>query len=382
MTSRARAVVPRPATDRLLASNPFEFTPENRELFLASFREMARVHYEGCVTFRRFWEHASLKPEDVLTEADLERVPPLMVHLLKEREMASIPESDAALILTSSGTSGQKSRMVLSQGSLDRVKKLAWTIHRDLGMASEARVNYLCFTYDPHIAKDLGTAFTDELLTSFTARAEVYYALQWDSARDDFVFNDRGVVEALTRFARSGLPTRILGFPAFLHKILMDYDLQLNLGPDSWVQTGGGWKTMADKEIPKHEFRRLVSTRLGLPEANIRDMFGMVEHGIPYCDCAKGKLHVPNYARVLVRSPHDLRVLPEGERGLLHFFCTYNDSYPSMSLLTTDWGRLGRCDCGLPGQTVEILGRAGTTKHKGCAIKATELLDTRQGVSR
>jgi Acyl-protein synthetase, LuxE len=264
--------------------------------------------------------------------------------------------------------------MVLSQGSLDRVKALAWRIHKELGMVSDEKVNYLCFTYDPHVARDLGTAFTDELLTGFTGRNEVYYALQWDEVKSDFVFNAQGVADTLHRFAKAGLPVRILGFPAFLHKVIVDFNLKLDLGPRSWVQTGGGWKNMADEEIPKQQFRQFVSDRLGLPVENIRDMFGMVEHGIPYCDCPAGNLHIPNYARVFVRSPFDLSILPEGEKGLLQFLCTYNDSYPSMSLLTTDWGRVGTCNCGLPGRTLEIMGRAGVSKHKGCAIKAAEFL--------
>jgi hypothetical protein len=35
---------------------------------------------------------------------------------------------------------------------------------------------------------------------------------------------------------------------------------------------------------------------------------------------------------------------------------------------------VGECDCALGGPTLELLGRAGVTKHKGCAVKAAELL--------
>ena len=68
-------------------------------------------------------------------------------------------------------------------------------------MASPENYNYLCFTYDPAIANDLGTAFTDELLTNFTGKNEVYYAIQWDPQKNDFVLNEDGVVETLKRFA-------------------------------------------------------------------------------------------------------------------------------------------------------------------------------------
>lgn len=358
----------------LLESDPFEFSARTSELFLESFRQVARKHYDGNRVFRAFWAAAALLPEDVRTENDLERVPPIMVHLFKERELRSVPPSEVVLRLTSSGTGGQKSQMFLNQGSLDRVKKLAYDIHARLGMVSDEQVNYLCFTYDPRVASDLGTAFTDELLTSFTGRKSVYYALQWNEQKRDFVFNSQGVADTLKRFEREGAPVRLLGFPGFLYKAIKDHDLELKLAPGSWIQTGGGWKTLSDEEIPKPEFRGFLSRRLGIAEENIRDMFGMVEHGIPYIDCRKGKLHVPNFARVFVREAESLKLLPEGETGLLQFICTYNDSYPSMSLLTTDWGSLGRCDCGLEGQTLEVLGRAGVVKHKGCAMKAAELL--------
>jgi phenylacetate-coenzyme A ligase PaaK-like adenylate-forming protein len=361
-------------TDRLFETDPFLHTEANRKLFLESFKEAASANYAGNEFFRKLWQRQGIAPQDVKTEEDLLRVPPILVTLFKQHELVSGPRDQIVLSLTSSGTGGQKSQNFLNQRSLDRVKKLAFKIHESLGMTSPAKTNYLCFTYDPRVAKDLGTAFTDELLTSFTGIQKVYYALQWDDAKKDFVFNAEGVVQTLREFEREGLPVRILGFPAFLAKILKEFDLHLDLGTDSWVQTGGGWKGFADEEIPKSQFRKLVSRQLGIPEANIRDLFGMVEHGIPYVDCELGNLHIPNYARVIIRSPDTLQPLEEGEKGLIQFLCSYIDSYPSISLLTTDWGRIGNCACPKGGATLEILGRAGISKHKGCAITALEKL--------
>lgn len=361
--------------DALFATDPFDRAPESRQLFVRSFKECARHHYAGNPVFRAFWQDAAITPDDIGSEQDLLRVPPLMVHLFKERRLTSVPDEQIALALTSSGTGGQKSQMLLDAPSLARVKRLAFNIHKALGMTSAERYNYLCFTYDPSVAVDLGTAFTDELLTSFTGKSEVYYAIQWDARKGDFVLNVEGTIAALKRFANSTQPVRILGFPAHLHRILRDHDLRLSLGPGSWVQTGGGWKGLAEQELPKAQFRSFVSERLGIPPSNIRDMFGMVEHGIPYVDCPRGRLHVSNYSRVFIRSPKDLSVMPEGQAGLIHFLASYNTSYPSISLLSTDWGRLDRCDCEIGGNTLEILGRAGVTKHKGCAVTANQLLE-------
>jgi hypothetical protein len=363
-----------PATQALLFSSPFDQSPQGRQLFINSFGENALFHYEHHEFTRKFWDKMGFHPSQVKSETDLQFVPATMVHLFKEHEMYSVPKEEIVLTLTSSGTAGQKSRQFLNQISLDNVKKLALNIHVALGMASELKYNYLCFTYDPKKAADLGTAFTDELLTNFTGKNEIYYAIQWSESAADFEFNEKGVVETLKRFAASGLPTRILGFPAMLFEILEKNNIHLDLGKGSWLQTGGGWKGKADKEIAKPDFRKLIEDRLGIPQANQRDLFGMVEHGIPYVDCEKGNLHISSYARVFTRSPFDMKLLPQGERGLLHFLCSYNFSYPASSLLTTDYGRVGRCDCAIGGETLILEGRAGVSKHKGCALKALELM--------
>lgn len=362
------------ATKALLESNPFIFSDENRNLFFESFKENCFFHYKHHEFTKKFWNKLGFHPEQLKEEKDLSDIPGTMVHLFKEHELCSVPKRDLILTLTSSGTGGQKSQQFLSQESLDNVKRLALRIHEALGMASEREYNYLCFTYDPKIANDLGTAFTDELLTNFTGKKEIYYAIQWNEASQAFELNEKGVLETLKRFASSNHPTRILGFPAFLYEIIEKHNIQMNLGEDSWLQTGGGWKGKADQEIPKQEFRKFIQTRLGIPLENQRDLFGMVEHGIPYVDCKKGNLHIPNYARVFVRSPQNLSLLKKGERGLLHFLCSYNFSYPAPSLLTTDYGRLGSCDCGIEGDILILEGRAGVNKHKGCALKALELL--------
>lgn len=361
----------RPATQKLLESGPFS---KESLLFIESFKENALFHYGNHEFTRKLWDKFKFHPHQITTEEDLQNVPGTMVHLFKEHEFCSVPQEEIALTLTSSGTGGQKSQQFLSQESLDNVKKLALNIHRALGMASERTYNYLCFTYDPKVAGDLGTAFTDELLTNFTGKGEVVYVIQWNSKKNDFELNEKMVVETLNRFAGSSVPTRILGFPAFLYEIIEKYQIKLDLGPDSWLQTGGGWKGKADKEIPKYEFRQFIRERLGIPLEHQRDLFGMVEHGIPYVDCEKGNLHIPNYARVYVRSPQDLSLKRKGERGLLHFLCSYNFSYPAPSLLTTDYGRIETCNCSIGGDVLVLEGRAGVHKHKGCALKALEML--------
>ncbi|HOX22905.1 MAG TPA: hypothetical protein PLL10_05530 [Elusimicrobiales bacterium] len=368
------------AVNRLLETPAFSHGKKSEQLFVAAMREAARVHYRSCREFRGIWRSANFSPDKLRRPADVARIPFIFVSAFKERSLETLARSQIVLELTSSGTSGQKSRMLLDKQSLLRVRRLAWQVFNGLGLADlSATADSLCFTYDPDVAKNLGTAFTDKLLTGMTRIGEVFYALRWDSAKKDFFFDMDSSIAALERFERSGRQTRVIGFPA--HALMLCEEFRkrhgraARLSPDSWVITGGGWKDNKDKAVDKSLMRARIAHGLGLGAERVRDLFGMVEHGVPYVDCKLGNFHVPVYGKVLVRHPATLELLPYGKTGLLQFITPYLSSYPSISLLSSDFGSLSpRCRCGLTGEVLHIQGRAGVTKLKGCAVSAAELL--------
>jgi len=368
------------AVNRLIEAAPFERVNETDALFMQAMREAARHHIKHCAIFRNLWENEGFTPEMLKTHADLEKMPFIFVAAFKQRHITSTKDEDVALELTSSGTTGQKSRIVLDRTSLDRVRRIAWQCFNGLGMTDpEQEADCLCFTYDPAAAKNLGTAFTDKLLTGLTKRGEIFYAIRWDDKKQSFYFDLDGAAEALSRFEKRGRQTRIIGFPAHalalceLYKKRFGRDARLN--PSSWVITGGGWKDQQDRAVDKQQMRALIAKSLGLETAKVRDMFGMVEHGVPYIDCPHGEFHIPVYGRVLVRHPATLEPLEFGQTGLLQFITPYLTSYPSISLLTSDFGTvLPQCSCGMKSPVMRVLGRAGVTKMKGCAIAASALL--------
>ncbi len=357
----------------LLSLNPFDFSPEASQAFLNSFASTASWHKAQCPEINLFWEMASIQPKQISSESDLLKVPPILVTVFKEWDLACVPREDIVLTLGSSGTGGQRSLQHLDQVSLNHVKALANKIHDSLGITSPDKYNYLCFTYDPQIAKDLGTAFTDELLTSFTGINEVFYALRPHPVTGEWFFDRELCQKMIWQFYESNIPTRILGFPAFLLDLLKNCSKLPPLGESSWVQTGGGYKNHKGEVLTKQDFRDLVYLKLKIPPQNIRDLFGMVEHGIPYVEDELGQMRIPNLARVMARDSRDLSPLPDGEPGLLHFLCSYNLSYPASSILSTDLGVV-RPDPDGRGKILQILGRAGVSKAKGCAIQAQELL--------
>ncbi|MDD4005027.1 MAG: hypothetical protein PHW69_07490 [Elusimicrobiaceae bacterium] len=368
------------AAARLIETPAFAHGPESDGLFVRAMRESARLHYDNCPEFRGIWNAAGWTPETLCGIRSIAAMPFIYVAAFKERNLASVPPEKVELELTSSGTTGQRSRILLDKISLLRVRRIAWQVCAALGLADlSVTADALCFTFDPARADSLGTAFTDQLLTGLTRRGEIYYALQWDDETAAFRYNMDGCIAAVKRMEKSGRPARLMGFPAHAMMLCEEFEKRegrrIRLHPASWALTGGGWKDRQDRAVDKQEMRARLARGLGLKTERVRDMFGMVEHGVPYMDCPHGKFHVPVYGRVLARDPGTLKVLPWGKKGLLQFVTPYLTSYPSVSLLSADWGSVEKsCSCGLPGSVMTVAGRAGVKKLKGCAISAASVL--------
>lgn len=348
-------------------------------LFFKAMKESFSFHFANQPFYRRYCELAGFTPDDLKSYKDLARLPFIFVNVFKERKLLSIKDEEVQMIITSSGTGGRKSYMYLDNISLRRIIKIIYNIYDDFRMFSRSqKANYLCFTYDPSYAKDVGTAFSDKLLATLTLINKIYYAIEFDKKIKDFKLNKAKTIETLKQYVKEKLPLRILGFPAFLYEIIKETEkqnLRFNFGKKSFVISGGGWKTLQEKEIPKGEFRALVQERLGIPKENVRDLYGLVEHGVPYSECEHGNMHVSNYSRVIIRDPESLEVLKENQTGLIQLQTPYINTIPAISILTSDMGFLSHdCPCGRHTPVLNLAGRGGVRKHKGCAITALDAL--------
>lgn len=353
----------------------------HNELFLKAMREAFSFHYKNLPVYKKYCDLFDFSPKKLKSYKDLTQLPFIFVNVFKERKLLTIKDKDVQMVITSSGTgatgtSGGKSYMYLDNISLRRIIKIIYNIYDGFGMYNrKQKANYLCFTYDPAYAKDVGTAFSDKLLATLTLINKIYYAIEFDAQINDFRMDKEKTLNVLRSYEKEKLPLRILGFPAFLYEVIKDLEKPLNFSKDSFVLTGGGWKTLQDKEIPKDEFRALVEARLGIPKENVRDLYGLVEHGVPYSECEAGFMHTSIYSRVFIRDPETLSVLDEGQTGLIQLQTPYINTIPAISVLTSDLGSLlYKCPCGRQAPVLRLAGRAGVRKHKGCAISALEAL--------
>jgi hypothetical protein len=241
----------------------------------------------------------------------------------------------------------------------------------------DQRVNYIVFNFEPSVAGTKGAAYSDLKYTEFAPANEVFWAIQGDPDGAP-KFKLEACVEKLQDFERQGLPIRLIGFPAFTTFTLRHLDecgLRFRFPAESAMILGGGWKTHTGQAIPFAEFADLSLRVVGIPKARIRDVYGMVEHGIPYITCEENHFHVPVYSRACTVDPGTLRILPEGAMGLLKYITPYIRSVPAISVLSTDLGEVhGACPCGRKGRYLVLKGRGGVQKYAGCAISAAQLL--------
>ena len=238
---------------------PYHEDSDSQRLFDAAMREIVAFHVMNTPGYRQWLAHHHIQA-DAANIDSWSQLPPIFANYFKQNLLISRSGEDA-LELTSSGTSGQKSRMRYDERSIGAAQGMVDRIFRHYGWETpEVPCNYLLLSYEPADIITLGTSFTDQFLCKYAPVKRAVYALRHSGSGHEF--DPFGVIRALREFAEEGLPVRILGFPAFMWFVLERMrEMQLpplQLHPQSLAFFGGGWKTHADREIPKSADRKSV----------------------------------------------------------------------------------------------------------------------------
>jgi len=358
---------------------PLEHSDTRDKIFTNAMREAAEFQIEYQPAYAAYCKMLGFFPKMLRSITDIPKTPPIIANVFKRHKLLTLPEEDMVLHLQSSGTTrGERSHFFVDDASLVRLQKMLETLFQTLGYISDEPTNYLIFTYDPEEASDLGTAWTYKNLRRFAPANRVVYAIK-KNFKGEFEFRKDIVLQTLEEFKKEGLNIRIMGIPSFMYEIFHEQEWKdipkFNFGDKAKVITGGGWKSYAEKEIPKEKFIHYFSDLLGIPQQNVRDTFGSIEHAAPYLECELHEFHIPTYSRVYARDPKTLMILPYGVPGLLNFVSPYLASMPTISILSMDTGIVEESgNCGRKGPIFRLTGRAGITKHIGCAITASQML--------
>ena len=362
--------------DLWASSDPYEY---DDELFVKAVKQCLSWHIEKNDFYKDWMQKNNFSVDSLNDISDIAKIPFLHANFYKTHVIKTVKDEDIAITLTSSGTTGQKSQMFFDNWTIFASDKSADMESYKLGLITDEPTNFLLYSYEPAEGVNVGTLRTRQMMRRYAKENELVYALKYTGKGHEFDLF--GCIDALLRFEKEGLPVRLLGFPAFLYFTLekmedMGYP-PLKLNPKSLVMMGGGWKGFVDKQLSPQEFRAYIKERLGLPESCCHESYGAVEHGVAYMDCNNHHFHIPAYSRVLIRDVRTLEVLPYGKPGFLNVISPINTGVPVVSLLLGDLAVLHEgksCGCGINAPWFEILGRAGTTKNRSCAIAAAELL--------
>lgn len=346
--------------------------------FLDAVRENVRFQAAHCPAYSRILESRQFLPDELKSEADLFRIPPLPTLYFKRNSLFSAPESEFALVATSSGTKGAKSTVAFDKKTLFYGFGMAARFFLHYHVVSLLPTNYIVLGYEPSKHTSIGAVKTAYGVTKFTPALSRTYALK-DTGKG-YEPNQIGVLEALERYAKQGFPVRFVGFPSYLYFLVSELKkrgVRYRLNPHSKILLGGGWKQFAGNEIDRNELYELVYETLGIEQAHCLEFFSAAEHPLPYCKCKNGHFHIPVYSRVIIRDAITLEPVADGMPGLLNFVTPLVNSMPLVSVMTDDIAvkrPAEDCGCGNPKPFFDLLGRASVKDVKTCAAGANERL--------
>ncbi|MEU4559339.1 acyl-protein synthetase [Actinoplanes sp. NPDC023936] len=325
------------------------------EILLKELSSLTSLHRERCAPYDRI-----LSANGFHEAASVADLPWLPVRLFKTLELKSIPDDEVFKVLTSSGTTGDVSRIYLDKAAAaEQQRRLAATVQTVLG---PKRL--------PMLLVDTKAMLKDR--RSFSARGAGVLGMSTFGRDHVWALDNDGVVDldAIRGFlAKHGdQPFLIFGFTflVWLHLYEVARDNGLDLSNGILIHSGG-WKKLIDQAVSPDEFRARLA---GIGLTSVHNYYGMVEQiGTIFLEGPSGgSLYCPDFADVVVRDPETWAELPPGKPGLLEVVSTLPTSYPGHVLLTEDLGVVHGIDDGdWPGKRFSVLGRLPRAEARGCS---------------
>ncbi|MFH1285812.1 MAG: hypothetical protein ABIH99_04480 [Candidatus Micrarchaeota archaeon] len=353
--------------EKLLELAPFEKgEAEKLEFFMRAIRESALFHYKNCERWKTFCESRNFNPSKPFK---LEELPLLPVGLFKRVELLSVPrEQIVRNVLSSSTTSSTPSSVLLDKTTMDRqVSALTKIMGSFLG--NERRV-FIVFD-----ARSTVSARGDILSSRGTAiRGMIPLARKMHFVLNDSLELDEELLKKAVEESENS-PVCFFGFTWLLYNISSKNQtnaraklLLSKLGKNNMVLHIGGWKKLKDLKVSKEQFNAQMLDVLGAKKTI--DTYGMTEQlGTIYPDCEAGYKHVSAYSEIIIRDVNTLEPCKDGKEGFIQLISPIPHSYPGISLLSEDMGKIiGRdnCKCGRAGAYFIFTARHEKAELKGC----------------
>ncbi|MFT8675140.1 MAG: long-chain fatty acid--CoA ligase [Acetobacter sp.] len=321
---------------------------------------MTAFHSLNCTLYRSY-VHSVFAEKDATSLAE---VPFLPVRAFKAFQLKSISDQDVFKIMTSSGTTGDVSRIYLDRETARlQSQKLV-----------DVFGNAFSKTRSPMLVIDAESTVAER--HKFSARTAAINGFSLFSKGRSFALDNQLelAIDRILAFIEANSGTRIFmfGFTFVIWQYFVQELKRLKVRlplSNAFLLHGGGWKKLAEQNISNERFKAEVQEWTGC--SDIRNYYGMVEQtGTIFMECPFGNLHAAAGSDTIIRDPVTLDILPHGKEGLIQVFSAIQKSYPGHSLLTEDVGHTqdaAQCGCGHQGTIISIKGRLKKAEIRGCS---------------
>ena len=366
------------AVDRLLEQAPFGLDEQAQKgLFSEAIQEAFRHHLQNNQLFREYCLKKGVTPERLPSQsADY---PFLPVALFKNRQLSSVPEAQIKMVLSSSATTGTPSTVPID----------AVTSRRQMFASAKVIADYLGPNRRPFLILDEDP--TQSRSTEISARSaatrgflplasSVRYFLKTEAG--GLTLDSNSLKEALKEYSGRQQEICLFGFTYLLYyhviKVLKEQGNSFRLPASSKIVHIGGWKKLEAQKVTRAQFLSDIQATLGVGKEAIVDFYGFTEQmGLVYANQGDGPKTVPAYAQLIVRDFQTLAPAQDGQEGLIQILTPLPHSYPGISVLTEDVGRIlgrGKGADGRWGTRFEIVGRAKKAEARGCGDILAEII--------
>jgi len=300
---------------------------EKKQLQLKRLQEVVKKAYDNVPYYRKRFEELGIKPEDIKTLDDIEKLPFTTKTDLRDAYpfgMFAVPEDDIVEVHTSSGTTGKPTVSGYTQNDLD-----IWgeVMARALAMAGATKKDFIQNAYGYGL---------------FTGGLGVHYGTQKIGATVVPISagNTMRQLEIMVDFGTT-IITCTPSYALYLAEVaeregISDDKLELKAG-------------VFGAEMWTEEMRDEIEKRLNISALNIYGLTEIIGPGVAMECEDKGGLHIADdhfYPEII--DYKTLQTLPEGEKGELVLTTLTREGMPIIRFRTKDLTALNgsKCSCG------------------------------------
>jgi phenylacetate-CoA ligase len=300
-----------------------------RELQLERLKWAVGHAYKNNAFYRKKYDEAGFKPEQLKSLDDMRRVPFLTKQDMRDNYpfgLFAVPMEKVVRVHSSSGTTGNATVVGYTKKDVDIFAEVVARCLVAYG-ATEKDVIQVAYGYGLFTG-GLGLHYGAEKLGALTIPIS-----GGNTERQLMLIKDFGT----TMIACT--PSYLLNVADYIEKKRPDYDMRKTklkagiLGAEPWSEG----------------MRKEIETRLGIDAFDIYGLSEVIGPGVS-CECsAKSGLHVhEDHFYVEIIDPETGDILPEGEKGEIVYTTLTKEAFPGIRYRSRDITRLYRdtCTCG------------------------------------